>query len=45
MIDVLCIAEGLHYTLGKLVDVYELWGLAPKTALYVVIFAERVRIA
>ena len=43
--DVLCIAEELHYALGKPVDVYELREINPQSAFYDAIFTEGVQIA
>lgn len=43
--DVFCIAEELHCTLKKPVDVYELREITPGTACYNTILAEGVQIA
>lgn len=43
--DVLCIAEELHCTMGKSVDVYELREINTGSAFYDTILAEGVQIA
>ncbi len=43
--DVFCIAEELHLTLGKHVDVYELRELNAGSAFYDTVMAEGVQIA
>lgn len=43
--DVLCIAEELHCTMGKPVDVYELGEINTGSAFYDTILAEGVQIA
>ena len=43
--DVLCIAEELHCTMGKPVDVYELREINTGSAFYDTILAEGVQIA
>jgi len=43
--DVFCIAEELHRTLKKSVDVYELREIIPGTAFYSTILKEGVQIA
>ena len=43
--DVFCIAEELHRTLGKPVDVYELRELNANSAFYNTVMAEGVQIA
>ena len=43
--DVFCIAEELHCTLKKPMDVYELREITPGTAFYNTILAEGVQIA
>ena len=43
--DVLCIAEELHRTLQKPVDVYELWEITPGSDFYHAIQKEGVQIA
>ena len=43
--DVFCIAEELHRTLGKSVDVYELRELNADSAFYNTVMAEGVQIA
>ena len=43
--DILCIAEELHRTLGKPVDVYELRELDANSAFYNTVMAEGVQIA
>lgn len=43
--DVFCIAEELHRTLGKHVDVYELRELNANSAFYNTVMAEGVQIA
>ena len=43
--DGLCIAEELHYALGKPVDVYELQKIDPQLAFYDAILPEGVQIA
>ena len=43
--DILCIAEELHNSLGKPVDVYELREINPQSAFYDMIQKEGVQIA
>ena len=43
--DIFCIAEELHHTMGKVVDVYELREVNTGSAFYHTIMEEGVRIA